>query len=148
MYIHIHIRVDGFDRNWHRNMLESVVVLFLTLWAGKWKMWNVLKARHRQAEALRAIRTRAEELEDMALDVAEEAQTNAGRWAEAAKKQRDEREAERSERPEKLERLDGRQPGFTGFGLSRPTSWNRPHPTHCKQKQGRSSAEFNRSRFH
>jgi len=100
----------------------------------------------RQAEALRAIRTRAEELEDMALDVAEEAQTNAGRWAEAAKLQRDEREAERSERPEKLER-DGRH-GFTGFGLSRPTSWNRPHPTHCKQKQGRSSAEFNRSRFH
>lgn len=103
-----------------------------------------------QAGALRAIRERAEELEEMALDVAEEAQAGAELWAEAAKKQRDERAerdgAKERERSERFEDRFEKLPNFSKPPLGRPT-WKRPQVTQCKQRQsGLLSAEFNRWR--
>lgn len=104
----------------------------------------------RQAGALRAIRERAEELEEMALDVAEEAQAGAELWAEAAKKQRDERAerdgAKERERSERFEDRFEKLPNFSKPPLGRPT-WKRPQVTQCKRRQsGLLSAEFNRWR--
>ena len=99
-----------------------------------------------QAGALRAIRERAEELEEMALDVAEEAQAGAELWAEAAKKQRDERDrAKERERSERFEEKFEKLPSFMQ-PVGRPT-WKRPQVTQCKRRQsGLVSAEFNRWR--
>lgn len=93
--------------------------------------------------ALRAIRQRAETLEDMALDVAEEAQKGAEFWAEAARKQRDERERDRSEEPKArdMER-ELRRERSERFNLK-----HRPQRHHHNQgRLGLASVEFNRWR--
>ena len=105
-----------------------------------------------QAGALRAIRERAGELEEMALDVAEEAQAGAELWAEAAKKQREraervdeyaERDGAKRERLERFEKPSFMQP----LPLGRSSAWKRPQVTQCKRRQsGLLSAEFNRWR--
>lgn len=77
-------------------------------------------------------------MEDMALDVAEEAQKGAQLWAEAARKQRDERERDRSE--ESKARDMERE-------LRRERSERLKHRPQVKHHQGRlGSVEFNRWR--
>ena len=94
---------------------------------------------------MRAIRERAEELEEMALDVAEEAQIGAELWAQAAKKQRDEKEEREVDRLDRLDRRvtekSEKSARFQPFG--RP--WM-PPVTHKRRQSGLSSAEFNRWR--
>ncbi|CAJ1377540.1 unnamed protein product [Effrenium voratum] len=75
----------------------------------------------RQEAALRAIRCRAEQLEDMALEVAEEAQNHSGHWAEAARRQREAHETEYERRPKAH---DNRLPVIRRNRIPKCTTWN------------------------
>eukprot|EP00438_Fugacium_kawagutii_P022829 Skav230304 [mRNA] locus=scaffold430:42471:48798:+ [translate_table: standard] len=103
----------------------------------------VVTLSNRQAMALRAIRQRAETLEDMALDVAEEAQKGAEFWAAAARKQRDERERDRSEesRTRDVER-ELRRERSERFNFKH----GRPQVKRHGGRLGLASVEFNRWR--
>jgi len=73
----------------------------------------------RQSGSLRAILDRAEQLEQMALDVSRRATEGAGRWAAAAAAQRESAESQEQEQRGQERRWPGRNQGFGLEGLRR-----------------------------